>query len=214
MTIFWETILAVTGIPNHFFNAHFLHNHLIQFSLAERDANWTQFLKYKYDDESSVKRLIDWALNETDKSHISDESVLLSSITLSWFHTSTNRKLRDCSTKALICLLQDRLDVLIELLKMFKGVNDPYVYERLFAVCCLWCVLRTNQSQREKITELSEYIFKTIFSAPTGVIPHILLRDYARGAIEYAHFLGNELSFELSKVRPPYQSNWPEENSI
>ena len=148
---FWEIILSVTGIPNHFFNAHFLHNHLTQFSLAERDANWTQLLKYKYDDESSVKRLIDWAWSETDKSHISNESVLLSSITLAWFHTSTNRKLRDCSTKALICLLQNRLDILISLLKMFKEVNDPYVYERLFAVA-YGCVLRSGQ--REKIKEL------------------------------------------------------------
>jgi len=205
---FWETILAVTGIPNHFFNAHFLHNHLIQFSLPERDANWTQLLRYKYDDESSVKRLIDWAWSETDKSHILDDSILLSSITLAWFHTSTNRKLRDSSTKALICLLQNRLDVLLVLLKMFKEVNDPYVYERLFAVA-YGCVLRTGQ--RQKIKELSEYIFKTVFSDPTSVIPHILLRDYARGAIEFAHYIGIKLSFDLSMVRPPYQSIWPEE---
>lgn len=44
-----------------------------------------------------------------------------------------------------------------------------------------------------------------------SVIPHILLRDYARGIIEYANYLGIELSFELSKVRPPYYSSWPEE---
>lgn len=205
---FWEIILAVTGIPNHFFNAHFLHNHLIKFSLADRDANWTQLLKYKYDDESSVKRLIDWAWSETDKSHISDESVLLSSITLAWFHTSTNRKLRDCSTKSLVCLLQNRLNVLLEILKTFEVVNDLYVYERLFAVA-YGCVLRTEQ--REKIKELSEYIFKTVFSDPTGVVPNILLRDYARGVIEYAYYLGIELSFEVSKIRPPYQSKWPEE---
>ena len=90
---------------------------------------------------------------------------------------------------------------------MFEGVNDQYVYERLFAVA-YGCTLRTDQ--KEKIAKLSEYIFKTIFSNPTGVIPHILLRDYARGAIEYTHYLGIKLSFELSKVRPPYQSNWPE----
>lgn len=204
---FWETILAVTGIPNHFFNAHSLHNHLIKSSLAVRDANWTQFLKNRYNNDSSVKRLIDWAWNQTDKSHISDESVLLSSITLAWLHTSTNRELRDCSTKALVSLLQNRIDVLLKLLKMFEGVNDPYVYERLFAVA-YGCTLRTNQ--KKKITELSEYIFETIFDNPTGVIPHILLRDYARGVIEYTHYIGIELSFELSKVRPPYQSIWPE----
>ncbi len=205
---FWETILAVTAIPNHFFNAHSLHNHLLTFSLADRDADWTQLLKYKYDNESSVKRLIDWAWSETDKSHISDESVLLSSITLAWFHTSTNRELRDCSTKAMICLLQDRIHVLIKLLQTFETVNDPYVYDRLFAVA-YGCAMRTNK--KEELKALSNYIYVTIFKDKDEVYPHVLLRDYARGVIEYAHYLGIELSFDILKVRPPYESNWPEE---
>lgn len=205
---FWETILAVTAIPNHFFNAHSLHNHLLKFSLADRDANWTQLLKYKYDNESSVKRLIDWAWSETDKSHISDESVLLSSITLSWFHTSTNRELRDCSTKAMICLLQDRIPILIELLQKFETVNDPYVYDRLFAVA-YGCAVRTNK--KEELAALSDYIYATIFKDKDEVYPHVLLRDYARGVIEFAHHSGLELSFDLKEVRPPYKSNFSED---
>lgn len=206
--LFWETILAVTGIPDHYFNAHSLHKNLMKSSMAERDARWTKFLKYRYSDDSSVKRLIDWAWNQTDKTHISEESILLSSITLAWFHTSTNRKLRDCSTKALVSLLKDRPGVLINILKLFEGVNDPYVYERLFAVA-YGCALRTHN--KEKLAELSEYVFKTIFSKSQGVIPHILLRDYARGVIEYTRHLGTSLSFDISEVRPPYQSIWPKE---
>ncbi len=204
---FWEIILSVTGIPKHFFNAHFLHSHLIQLSLAERDANWTQLLKYKYDDESSVKRLIDWAWSETDKSHISDESVLLSSITLAWFHTSTNRELRDCSTKAMICLLKDRFHVLIELLQKFETVNDPYVYDRLFAVA-YGCAVRTNN--KEKLAALSDYIYVTIFKDKDEVYPHVLLRDYARGVIEFTSFSGIELPFDIEDIRPPYKSSFPQ----
>lgn len=205
---FWEIILAVTGIPNHFFNAHSLHNHLLKFSLSDRDASWTQLLKYKFDNESSVKRLIDWAWSETDKSYISDESVLLSSITLAWFHTSTNRELRDCATKAMICLLQDRIHVLIELLQKFETVNDPYVYDRLFAVA-YGCAVRTNK--KEKLAVLSDYIYVTIFKDKDEVYPHVLLRDYARGVIEFAHHSGLGLSFDLKEVRPPYKSNFSEE---
>ncbi|WP_228779982.1 AVAST type 2 anti-phage system protein Avs2 [Aquiflexum lacus] len=204
--IFWETIIAVTGIPGHFFNAHSLHKNLIKFSLAERDAYWTKFLKNRYDDDSSVKRLIDWAWSKTDKSHISDESVLLSGITLAWFHTSTNRKLRDCSTKALVCLFENRLDVLIELLKKFEGVNDPYVYERLFAVS-YGCSIRT--SRKEGLVNLSNYIYQTIFENKTEVYPHVLLRDYARGVIEFTKFSGFELPFDFEEVRPPYKSSFP-----
>ena len=205
--LFVETILAVTGIPGHFFNAHYLHDHLMKFSLAERDANWTPFLNYRYSDESSVKRLINWAWNQTDKSHISDESVLLSSIALAWFHTSTNRKLRDCSTKALICLLVNRLNVLLEILKIFEGVNDPYVYERLFAVA-YGCVIRADN--QEELLNLSDYIYHTIFKGKDEVYPHVLLRDYARGVIEFTNFSGFELPFNLEDVRPQYKSSFPD----
>lgn len=204
---FWETILAVTAIPNHFFNAHSLHNHLLKFTLPDRDANWTQLLKYKYDNESSVKRLIDWAWSETDKSHISDESVLLSSITLAWFHTSTNRELRDCSTKAMICLLQNRVHVLIELLQKFETVNDPYVYERLFAVA-YGCAVRTNK--KVELADLSDYIYVTIFKDKDEVYPHVLLRDYAREVIEFTNFSGIDLPFDIENVRPPYKSSFPQ----
>ncbi len=205
--LFWETVLAVSAIPDHFFNAYRLHSFLMHFSIADRDAFWTQFLKYRFDNDSSVKRLIDWAWNETEKSHISDESIKLSSIALAWFHTATNRRLRDSSTKALVCLLQDRLDVLIEVLTMFEGVNDPYVYERLFAVA-YGCALRTNQ--RDNLSELSEYIFKTIFNDKQEVYPHALLRDYARNIIEFTDFMGYSLSFDLKLINPPYKSSFPE----
>jgi hypothetical protein len=205
--LFWETILAVTALPNHYFNASSLHNHLMKFSLPDRDAGWTQLLKYKYDDNSSVKRLIDWAWNENDKTHISDESIKLSSIALAWFHTSTNRRLRDCSTKALVCLLQDRLNVLIEVLMLFENVNDPYVYERLFAAA-YGCALRTKQIK--DLAKLSEYINDAIFKDKDEIYPHALLRDYARGVIEFAHFSGCSLSFNVDLVRPPYKSIMPD----
>jgi len=202
---FWETILSVTALPGHFFNAYSLHNHLVNLSLPDRDAGWTQFLKYKFNNDSAVKRLIDWAWSENDKTHISDESIKLLSIALTWFHTSTNRQLRDCSTKALVCLLQDRLNVLVEVLEIFEKVNDPYVYERLFAVA-YGCALRTKQ--KEVLTQISEYIFKTIFKDKDEIYPHALLRDYARGVIEFAKFSGCNLPFQIELVRPPYRSSF------
>lgn len=203
---FWETILAITSVPKHYYNAYTLHNHLMEFSMADRDEDWTQILKEKYNNNSSVKRLIDWAWNDDDKTHISDESIKLSSIALAWFHTSTNRQLRDCSTKALVNLLQNRINVLTEVLKIFEKVNDPYVYERLFAVA-YGCAVRTNQ--HEKLVELSEYIYETIFNKDGEIYSHILLRDYARGVIEFTNCLKKSLNINLVKIRPPYRSNFP-----
>ncbi|KQX00869.1 AVAST type 2 anti-phage system protein Avs2 [Flavobacterium sp. Root420] len=205
--LFWETIISITSVPEHFYNAYSLNNHLSGLSMADRDASWTTILKDKFEDDSSFKRLVDWAWNQEDKLHISDESIKLTSITLAWFHTSTNRELRDSSTKALVNLLQNRIDVLIEVLIFFENVNDPSVYERLFAVA-YGCSLRTKQI--EKLTSLSEYIYQTIFKEKEEVYPHILLRDYARGVIEYSYYLKMNLSFDIVDVRPPYRSNFPE----
>lgn len=200
---FWDTIISVSALPNHFYNGYFLHRNLFIQDLSDRDAKWTQELRYKYTYESSVKRLIDWAWNEQDKSHISDESIQLAGIALSWFLTSTNRQLRDCATKALVGLLQERIDILIKVMKMFEGVNDPYVYERIF--CAAYgCALRTTQI--DKLHPLSEYVYKIIFSNQDEVYPHILLRDYARGIIEYSGYIGQNLSFDIQLVRPPYKS--------
>ena len=201
-------MLSVATIPEHLYNAYLLHDYLMQFTMADRDAEWTQNLRYKYDDDSAVKRIIEWALAEEDKTHISDESIKLSSIVLAWFHTSTNRKIRDCSTKALVNLLQNRINILIDLLKLFKDVNDPYVYERLFAVA-YGCALRTKQ--KDKLPALSYYIYDTIFNTDDEIYPHILLRDYARGLIEYTCYINKNLCIDLSKVRPPYKNHFDDE---
>lgn len=205
--LFWDTILSVTAIPDHYFNAYALHKNLMRFSLADRDEWWTAYLKFKFTDETAVKRLIDWAWTEDDKDYLSNESLKLASITLAWFHTSTNRKLRDSATKALICLLVNKIEILIDVMDEFKKVNDPYIYERLFAVA-YGCAVRTKQ--KDALPALSYYIYKTIFDKEGEIYPHILLRDYARNVIEYTIYLGHDLDIDLQKIRPPYKSTFPE----
>ena len=207
---FLDTLLLITSNPKHFLNADFLHRHLMKFSLSNRDAWWTiyihdKFPLYQSGEPSSVKRLIDWAWSDEEKAHISDESIRLISKGIAWFLTSSNRYLRDSATKSLIALLENRIPILIEILKEFKGVNDPYVYERLYAVA-FGCALRTENKDSLKV--LSEYVYRTIFKKE-HVYPHILLRDYARGVIEYSLHLGMNPRINRDKIRPPYKSDWP-----
>jgi len=204
--LFWDIIISISAIPGHFFNADKIHTYLSKYSLPDRDSYWTQLIHYWYDGESSLKRLIDWAWSNEEKGYISDESLRLASIMLAWFLTSTNRRLRDSATKALVSLLENKIQIIIKLLTAFENVNDPYVYERLFAVA-YGCAVRTKDTASLK--DLSEYIYKTIFNKDL-VYPHVLLRDYARGVIEYSAYLGIKMDVDLSKVRPPYKSIFPE----
>lgn len=205
---FLETSISMATKPDFYFNADMLHKFLYQQSLAERDAWWTTWLQSKYGEHSgynSIKRLIDWAWNEEEKAEISDESARLAGVMMAWFLASSNRYLRDATTKAMVCLLQNRITVFLKVLQKFEDVNDPYVYERLYAIA-YGCALRTKEQQ--SLVPLSNYIYKTIFDTER-VYPHILLRDYARGVIEYTINLGMEPTVEVERIRPPYKSELP-----
>jgi hypothetical protein len=202
---YFETIVSLSATVEHPYNANFLHQILKNKKLPDRDEHWTTLLRYKYSEESSFRYLVDWAWSNTDKSHISNESIKLASITLTWFLTSSNRELRDCSTKALVKLLENRIEVLIELVDEFKDVDDPFVLERVYAVA-YGCALRTNQVDSLKI--LAQNVYEAVFNQKE-VYPHILLRDYARGILEYSGYLGHDLNIDIDKTLPPYNSSWP-----
>jgi len=209
-----DVFLTLASRSDHPYNAEFLHAHLIGYEMADRDAWWSIYLHEQYKNESALDRLLDWAQSEDDKSHINDESVRLCAVMLIWCLTSSNRFVRDRATKGLVALLWERLHLLLPLLLKFKDVNDPYVQERLLAVC-YGCCLRTQDDNGIKF--LAQYIFKTIFKAPhetdAEVWPHILGRDYARGVVEIAlHrklFSGEEAAEAVELARPPYRSAWP-----
>jgi archaellum component FlaC len=202
-----NAFLSVAPIPNHSFNAERLHQHLSKFSMPKRDSWWSTFLHYQYGERGAVDRLIEWSWSDQDNSHISDESIFLTSIALTWFLTTPNRFVRDKATKGLVCLLQKRIHLLPKLLEKFKDINDPYVIERLFAVA-YGSVLR-NQDDTGNLKLLSEWIYKNIFKDNKPPV-HILLRDYARGVIELALKRNVTLSIDENNVNPPYESQWPE----
>lgn len=206
---FWNKVIILSTNPKSFLNANWLHNRLIKLSLVERDAMWTSFINRNYFDNDPIDRLIKWCRDEEDLSHIFDESLLLASITLSWFLTSTNRRLRDNSTKSLVIIFKSNFNLVEKVLIKFEGVNDPYVYERLFSAAygaSLWSCSPNTDINYDLLAFLSHYIHRAIFKNKKEIYPHVLLRDYARNIIEYAHYLKIPLEFEMKDVRPPYQS--------
>jgi hypothetical protein len=206
---FLEIVISLSSVEDHPYNADFLNSWLMKYSLPERDSFWTTGLKYKFSEDSTFRHLIDWAWSDSDKSHLSDRSIELVSTALSWFLTSNNRELRDCTTKALVNLLENRIEALITLIDKFENVDDPYITERIYAVA-LGCTLRTKQ--KVKLKKLAELVFKTVFNKEQ-VYPHALLRDYAREIIEYVDHLGIAMDdVDIHRTLPPYGSLWP--NSI
>lgn len=203
--LFIDALVTVASIPWHPYNARFLHSVLMKYELARRDAWWSIQLHYQYGAHGAVDRLIEWSSSAEDKSHIDNESMFLAGTVLTWFLSSSNRYLRDKSTKGLARLFADRISILRKIIDAFRSVNDAYILERLMAVA-YGCAMRSGQAS--EAAELAQSIYDWIFRQGTPP-PHLLLRDYARGIIEIAVHKGLELDIEIKKIRPPYKSNWP-----
>lgn len=206
---FIDKTLLVASSPRHYFNSDFLHNILAPLTMADRDAWWTQLIHNMYpgdlDTPTTLQRIIDWAWIDDIRESLSDEATRLMGQSMIWFLASCNRMLRDATTKALICVLRERVHVLMTLMTKFKDVDDPYILQRIYAVA-YGCAVRTSDT--ESLKSLGELVFELIFDTEE-VVPDILLRDYARGIIEYAVFRGHRFDFDLVRIRPPFKSDLP-----
>lgn len=200
-----RTVIAVSTQPDHPYNAELLHRNLLHRSMPDRDAWWSTFIHHEYwEEQSPVKRILDWAEVEQVPKTITDRALFLIGTTISWFFTSSNRFLRDRATKALVILFSDRIPILCNVLTEFRSVDDMYVLERLLA-SAYGCSMRSSNKDHLKI--LGTWCYDHIFKDQPP--PHILLRDYARGIIERSLSLGVELTIDRGKIDPPYGAGWP-----
>lgn len=201
-----RTIMEVGFNTGNYYNANYFHRILAPMQLADRDAMWIPTLYRIYGSQDNIiEEIINWAWDESDEVYIDEKSVELGATLLSWFLASTNRKLRDTATKALVQLLHNRMQMMIPLFEKFSTVDDPYIHERLYAVA-LGCAVRSKS--KEHLPSLCQYIYSKVFDVEGEVYPHILLRDYAREVIEYAISIGARLDIDVNKIRPPYHSSF------
>lgn len=200
-----DTLLMVSTIAEHPFNARLLDRNLSRMPMPERDAFWSVYLHHSWGNQSPVDRLVGWASRISAKDTVDGQMIGLCAIVLAWMFTTSNRFLRDRATKALVSLLTGRLDAAERLVERFAEVDDPYVAERVYAVA-YGVAMRSDDA--ESVGRLAEAVYDKAFAAGSPP-PHILLRDYARGVVDRAIALGARQSFDRSLFRPPYSSDWP-----
>jgi hypothetical protein len=175
--------------------------------MPRRDAFWTLYLCNSQGKQGSVDRLMEWAASPDDKSYLDRESRVLCGLALGWYLTSSNRRQRDLATKGLVRLFSGHLASMVEVMQAFQDVDDPYVSERLY--CAAYgCALRSRESQ--SLGMLAMYVYSIIFKDQRPPV-NILLRDYARGIIEYAIHRKIALSINMRRVRPVYKSAWTDD---
>lgn len=213
LDLFFEVLISCSLKKSSPLNAEFLHSYLLDMTINERDKEWTTYI---YDcfgsDESRVYQIITSLLNEANfiNNLVKDrDRTFLLLVLFSWILTSSNRKLRDETSKAMIVVLKHHLDLVIPLLNKFSNVKEPYVIQRLYGIVLGSIIQSCIANKQDICSSISLFVYKNIF-AKDIVYEDILLRDNARLIIEYTYsFFKSTFSSEidLEKVRPPYRSH-------
>lgn len=197
--------IACSLKEKHTFNVDTIQDILMDFPLNKRDYYWTEYIN-DLDHDDIIIQIID-LYNQGQKLDIDNEEQLrMLLILFSWFLTSSNRKLRDTTSKAMIEILKDNFAYCRYLLEEFLNVNDPYVIQRLFGIVFGACVRRSEENENE-YRVLVKFIYENIFNKDE-VYPDILLRDYAALIIQYFNqeYPDKKSLIDMKKVLPPYKS--------
>ncbi len=203
----WRVFIGNSTKTNHTLNADLLHKILLNKTISQRDYLWTIYINEHANEEDRLFQLIDLFDKGDTLDGLNEDNIRLLLTLFAWLLTSSNRMLRDKTSKAMIELLKMNFHMCKTLLKKFETVNDPYVIQRLYGIVFGACMKRA-QKHKTEYKELVKYIYNSVFNKAT-VYPDILLRDYARLIIErYLYeFIQAKRVLDVSKIRPPYKSS-------
>ena len=156
----FDILLQVSASSGHPWNANFIHERLLARDMPKRDAFWTVRVNaLSMDEGETIRRLIEWSAFEQSE-HTDPEVQHLCAKVLTWFFASSNREIRDKSTKALTALMISNPSLYGLLCEDFEAVDDLYVLERLhsaaFGACCI-------DANKIRLQSYSEIAYRTVF---------------------------------------------------
>lgn len=204
----WDTLIVNSLKVFNPINADFLHKTLLPLPLNIRDSIWTTYINsFSFAEPNRIVQLIK-VYDRGDKLQAKNNKQIELLLTLfGWLLTSSNRSLRDYTSKAMIEILKEHFIFCQIILEKFSSINDPYVIQRLYGIVFGACCKRLTQEEMI-FCKLAKYIYKSIFSQKQ-VYPDILLRDYARMTLELflSEYPKYEGTIERKTIMPPYKSN-------
>ena len=211
--IFYDSSFKTLGDIKHPLNALFISKILESMPMNQRDISWTEYIRKKsHDLENFIKEFENQCKNTNNESTIVIQKQHIISRFLMWILTSTNRALRDNSTRALYYYGRKFPSEFSSLVYKSLKINDPYVWERTLAALYGVAMAEHNSLKSDKfrnnfLPDIVKNIYNLVFkeNAPNSTT-HILARDYARRTIEICLLHHPKLlsESEIQNVRPPY----------
>lgn len=221
----FKRALFTVGHVEHPFNATFWSERLHKFSMPERDASWSEFIRGHKNEMKMMMLRFENACQSIDK--LTDQTtnrLALYAEFIMWTLTTTVRSLRDLATKVLYWFGRRCPDKWLDLIEKFFVINDPYVSERMLAatygvVMAKQYDIQDADFQQKILPALAKRLYEAMFS-PNALYSttHIMARDYASRTIEIAirHHPSLLTTEEVSLTKRPYTiggiRNWGQYN--
>jgi len=178
-------------------------NWLKSLSMVERDSVWTATVSIERTSSecySFAERV--FHMSRERIANFNSVQLYQTSILLVWMLSLACPPARNMATKALVKIFMEKHQQMIETLRVFDKVNDPYIRQRLYAAI-LGGVLRSGNS--EILPRLAVEIYDSIFNQEF-VPSDILLRDYARNTVDFILQKYDISTIDVTKIIPPYNS--------
>lgn len=201
---------------SHPLNVHFLSAELLNLAVWERDLSWTAHVQKL---ASSLMQYIgqfeQQCKSKVLESELGAAKLHLAAQYIQWFLVSTNRQLRDFSTRALYYYGRKYYRQYTEITLSSLSCNDPYLWERTLAVLYGMCMATHHNKdfQQNCLPKIGNSIYELMFveHAP-HYTTHVLARDYASRCIRIAliHEPNLLTDSQHSRIKSPYPSNGTE----
>ena len=157
----WTMLIGNSVKVSHPFNADFLHHFLLGYKLNKRDYLWTVYInKMTRDEDNRIVQLIQMYDKGGNLETTNEKQIELLLTLFGWILSSSNRWLRDYTSKAMIEILKEHFHLCQILLEKFKNVNDPYIIQRLYGVVFGACCKRTDG---RGFQALAEHVYREVF---------------------------------------------------
>ncbi len=184
----YEVVVGLASRADHPLGVEWLRDRLGAMTMPDRDVEWSEFLR-SAESDSNVHRLLAWVERE-DRAKVDVETVERTLRILALLLTTTDRRLRDRATKAMVLLGEAQPRTLFGLVPEFLTFNDPYVSERVLAAAygvCMrrWATEAPTSAFANSVAVLGHQLLELLLrpGAPHTTW-HSLTRGYSIGVLQ------------------------------
>lgn len=184
----YEVVVGLAMRDGHPIGSRWLIGRLAAMSMADRDIEWSEFVRTA-DPDSNLHRLLAWAEREEHSKvdvEVTAHAIRMTALLL----TTTDRLTRDRATRALVLMGETHPGRLFDEVSALLSFGDPYVTERVLAACygvCMrvWATKDPKSNFGDDLAHLARLLLEQVLRPGSCHSTwHALTRGYAIGVLQ------------------------------